>query len=605
MPFERQRNKKHVDLVGTRVNKLTVIAPAEDYVNPKGQRYLQWLCRCDCGKTVIKRGTAIVNGKAKSCGCARKSSLKDRNVRDMTGQHFGRWTVLSRAGSNKFRAALWNCKCACGNTGVVSGATLRRGDSLSCGCLKMEHLIIDRNLTGMKFGLLTVIDRAPDEIMYGRNNKMWNCKCACGNICVKRESDLLGSSVRSCGCIGRSGNERFFHDLLDECGISFSTEKTYPDLVGETGKPLRYDFYLHICGGVLIELHGMQHYSQVDFFQYDFQKEKAYDVLKENYAQSHGIFFFKVDCSDRPSKIQLANRLHQILTELQYSDVDVSVLTYNTFFPNDVLAKPDLPRFSGSRRSISKYARYYQFDVVYKRELALWYENPQYRDSTLREWLYANRETYLGKSREKLTSQEILSGFTISGILRGFTTFDTKLMDQILSKYAISGLYDPCAGWGERMLLSYIRNIPYYGVDINAELKSGYDLMIQEFSMKHQCFIVADSANMIMPAQYDTVITCPPYYNLERYSDQGCENLSYKDFLSWWDKVVANCSNAKLFCFQINQKYKACMQQIVEQHGYCLKEELLFGYAKSSHFMKSSGQDIKKEYESMLVFCKE
>ena len=59
-------------------------------------------------------------------------------MKDMTGQRFGRLTVLRRAGSTRHREALWLCLCDCGNERTISGSSLRRGYSKSCGCLRDE-----------------------------------------------------------------------------------------------------------------------------------------------------------------------------------------------------------------------------------------------------------------------------------------------------------------------------------------------------------------------------------------------------------------------------------------------------------------------------------
>ena len=59
---------------------------------------------------------------------------------DILGQRFGRWTVLSRA-ANIGTRAVWHCRCDCGAEADVRGDALRRGKSLSCGCLAMEHSI--------------------------------------------------------------------------------------------------------------------------------------------------------------------------------------------------------------------------------------------------------------------------------------------------------------------------------------------------------------------------------------------------------------------------------------------------------------------------------
>lgn len=53
---------------------------------------------------------------------------------DMTGLRFGRLTVISRAGSNRRGLAKWKCECSCGNELEVMGASLRNGNTKSCGC---------------------------------------------------------------------------------------------------------------------------------------------------------------------------------------------------------------------------------------------------------------------------------------------------------------------------------------------------------------------------------------------------------------------------------------------------------------------------------------
>lgn len=54
---------------------------------------------------------------------------------DLTGQIFGRWTVLTHASkTDKSGNAYWLCQCACGTQREVVGRSLTRGRSTSCGC---------------------------------------------------------------------------------------------------------------------------------------------------------------------------------------------------------------------------------------------------------------------------------------------------------------------------------------------------------------------------------------------------------------------------------------------------------------------------------------
>ena len=59
-------------------------------------------------------------------------------AKELTGQRFGRLTVIHRKGTTSYGTAAWLCQCDCGNRCVISGASLRRGDSNSCGCLRDE-----------------------------------------------------------------------------------------------------------------------------------------------------------------------------------------------------------------------------------------------------------------------------------------------------------------------------------------------------------------------------------------------------------------------------------------------------------------------------------
>lgn len=56
---------------------------------------------------------------------------------DITGNVYGRWTVLKRR-STKERRPYWICRCICGNEKAIEGQSLKSGRSKSCGCLNSE-----------------------------------------------------------------------------------------------------------------------------------------------------------------------------------------------------------------------------------------------------------------------------------------------------------------------------------------------------------------------------------------------------------------------------------------------------------------------------------
>ena len=57
-------------------------------------------------------------------------------VLDLTGQKFGRLTVIKRVDNDKKGDSCWLCKCDCGNYKVVGSNNLKSGNVKSCGCLR-------------------------------------------------------------------------------------------------------------------------------------------------------------------------------------------------------------------------------------------------------------------------------------------------------------------------------------------------------------------------------------------------------------------------------------------------------------------------------------
>lgn len=60
---------------------------------------------------------------------------------DLTGHRYGRLEVLRRVGHTKNNGSLWECRCDCGRMARVSLASLRSGNTKSCGCFKIENQI--------------------------------------------------------------------------------------------------------------------------------------------------------------------------------------------------------------------------------------------------------------------------------------------------------------------------------------------------------------------------------------------------------------------------------------------------------------------------------
>ena len=68
-----------------------------------------------------------------TCG---KTSPK---LQALTGQRFGRLTVVRYSASDTHGSAMWECRCECSSLKVVYASNLKRGITRSCGCLRISH----------------------------------------------------------------------------------------------------------------------------------------------------------------------------------------------------------------------------------------------------------------------------------------------------------------------------------------------------------------------------------------------------------------------------------------------------------------------------------
>lgn len=96
-----------------------------------------------------------------------------------------------------------------------------------------------------------------------------------------------------------SKGEKKIRQILEQQGISFTQEKSFPDCRGYKGKRLRYDFFLKHpkLSNVLIEFHGEQHYRYIPYFhkkRTKFNYGRQLDTKKCSYALSRNIPMFVI-----------------------------------------------------------------------------------------------------------------------------------------------------------------------------------------------------------------------------------------------------------------------------------------------------------------------
>ena len=215
---------------GDRFGSLTFIERTDDYVTSSGKRYIQYLCKCDCGNEMVVRKDHLLRGSTTRCKQCKTALLVDVALKrgektDVPiGTRFGNLVVLEKVyHKDKYDRSIqyYKCQCDCGNVLDICKHSLLSGVSTSCGCYgsrtKIGVLSIERgNKTdpeiGQHFGKLVVQKIIMPE--NGEERKV-ECRCDCGNIVNVRKSALLNGHTKSCGNCKREYPQWFIDRLID------------------------------------------------------------------------------------------------------------------------------------------------------------------------------------------------------------------------------------------------------------------------------------------------------------------------------------------------------------------------------------------------------
>ena len=234
--------------------------------------------------------------------------------------------------------------------------------------------------------------------------------------------------------------------------------------------------------------------------------------------------------------------------------------------------------------------KFFQQDNFYIVEKELW------KDEDVRNKLIQNRMKYLNKTEEELTDNDMLIGFKRSGMYYGYSHFNPLIFKWFIGKYGVKRCYDPCGGWGHRLIGAQDLELYIYN-DFSYHTACACQDIANYFGMENVEWYNED-ARECWPAHqfdFDSIFTCPPYLNIEHY-----ECGDFKDYDDWAGLI-------DMFIVQFNEL------ENVKNLGIVLREDLLPDFAnnytdkfyiplhKSEHLMKDVS---KKNKEYLYVWNK-
>ena len=105
------------------------------------------------------------------------------------------------------------------------------------------------------------------------------------------------------------------------------------------------------------------------------------------------------------------------------------------------------------------------------------------------------------------------------------SSFNLRNMLYIVRLFGAKSVLDPSSGWGDRLIAALSLKIRYVGVDPNHLLHPVYKEMIKFFNKGNSTkvkMIESKIQDAVLPNEkFDLIFTSPPYYKIEKYSNNG------------------------------------------------------------------------------------
>lgn len=175
--------------------------------------------------------------------------------------------------------------------------------------------------------------------------------------------------------------------------------------------------------------------------------------------------------------------------------------------------------------------------------------------------------------------KELAERLGAENTLTGTSIFDPVLCEILINWFCPTGgkVLDPFAGGSVRGLVSVLMGNEYTGIDLSkkqiaANIKN-YEALagrrdLNGDDLKKPNWINDDSANidLLVSAKHDFLLTCPPYADLEVYSDdpRDISNMPYEKFKAAYTDII--CKAAQ----KLNDNAFAAIVvgEVRDKHGY-------------------------------------
>lgn len=169
-----------------------------------------------------------------------------------------------------------------------------------------------------------------------------------------------------------------------------------------------------------------------------------------------------------------------------------------------------------------------------------------------REWKKVGLQSEVGRDDALLGNGMKMLAAKQGSSLTGTSIFDPVLCEVIYNWFSPKDgiVFDPFAGGSVRGVVAEMLGRHYIGIDLSQRQVDANQMNADKLGVC-PAWHCDDSRNMdayIPDGSADLVFSCPPYHNLEKYSDHPLDlsNMNYADFLEAYGDIIAlSCRKLK------------------------------------------------------------
>lgn len=212
--------------------------------------------------------------------------------------------------------------------------------------------------------------------------------------------------------------------------------------------------------------------------------------------------------------------------------------------------------------------------------------------------------------------------------MTGTSVFDPVLCEVIYNWFCPKSgtVFDPFAGGSVRGVVAEMLGRKYIGIDLSEKQVDANQINADKLGVC-PAWYCDDSKNAdlyIDDETADLVFSCPPYHNLEKYSNHPLDlsNMNYSDFITAYREIISiSCRKLKQNCFAVfvvgdvrdkkgaYRNFIGETKQIFIDNGLCLYNESIILEQFGTAPMRAGKQfgakrKLVKVHQNVLVFYK-